>query len=113
MIFEIGEKVHIVERRFFSEDLRRHVVGEIIRCTDKAIRLKGYVWVFDSFKGEFIQKPEKRERVIFGGDRLIINIIPKDVVLDEIKYVKDHKKGLVVTDGNGFTLEINEFTTMR
>jgi hypothetical protein len=90
MIFEIGEKVHIVERRQFAEDLRRHLAGEIIMCTEHAIRLKGYVWVFDQ-----------------------INIIPAEVNLDEIKYVNVPKKGLLVTDGKKFSLEISEFGATR
>ena len=113
MIFEIGEKVHIVERRFFTDDLRRHFVGEVIQCTDYAFRIVGYTWAFDSFKGEFTRKPEKRVRVIFGGERHTINIIPRHVNIEEIKYVRDQNKGLVATDGKGFSLEISEFTLMR
>ena len=47
MILEPGEKVHIVERRYFADDVRRHLIGEVLRCTEQAIRLKGYVLVFD------------------------------------------------------------------
>ena len=43
MILEQGEKVHIVERRYFTDDVRRHLVGEVIQCTEQAIRLEGYV----------------------------------------------------------------------
>jgi hypothetical protein len=112
MIFETGEKVHIIERRQFAEDLRRHIVGEIIMCTEHAIRLKGYVWVFDQMKG-FVRKPDKRERVIYLSDRSNINIIPAEVNLDEIKYVNVPKKGLFVTDGKKFSLEISEFGATR
>ena len=112
MIFETGEKVHIVERRYFAEDIRRHFVGEIIMCTEHAIRLKGYVWVFDQVKG-FTKKPEKRERIFYLGNRLTINIIPAEVDLDKIKYVNVPKKGLVVTGGKQFSLEISEFSPIR
>jgi len=42
MILEQGEKVHIIERRYFADDIRRHVAGEVLKCTEHAIRLKGY-----------------------------------------------------------------------
>jgi len=113
MILDAGEKVHIVERRLFMEDLRRHFVGQIIKCTENTVRLKGYAWVFDGVKGEFVCKPELRERVICLSERLTINVIPAEVNLYEIKYEVVPKKGLVVTDGKKFSLEITEFTAMR
>jgi hypothetical protein len=113
MILEQGEKVHIIERRYFTDDVRRHLVGEVLKCTEQAVRVKGYVWVFDTMKGHFVRKPEKRERIICLGDRLTINIIPQETNLDAVEYVADPQKGLLATDGKSFFLEIIEFTVMR
>ena len=93
MILETGEKVHIVERRLFKEDLRRHFVGEVIKWAEHTIRAKGYTWVFDAVKGEFIRKPEVRERIIPLTGRLTINVIPSEVDLDKIKYAYLPKGG--------------------
>ncbi len=112
MVFEVGEKVHIVERRYFSDDLRRHFVGEIVRCSDYVIRVVGYTWVFDSIKGAFVKKKEKRERVFPLGERLTMNIIPVKTNVDEVKYVSE-AGGLVVTDGKFFSFEITEFSARR
>jgi hypothetical protein len=75
--------------------------------------VKGHTWVFDHAKGQFTQKPEERDRVIQLGDRLTINVIPPEVSLGEIRYVTTPQKGLVVTDGKKFTLDVTEFTAMR
>lgn len=112
MILDVGEKVHIIERRYFADDLRRHLVGEIVQSSDNAIRVKGYVWIFDVMKG-FVRKPEIRERVLYPTDRSTINIIPKEVNLSELKYVISPGEGLIVTDGKKFSLNINEFGSMR
>ena len=111
MIFDIGEKVHIIERRYFQTDLRRHFVGEIVRCTNNAIRVVGYSWIYDQTKGEYIRKDEKREKVygISGDGRLVINVIPINVDLEAISYQVLPEEGLVVTDGNEFVLNIREF----
>jgi hypothetical protein len=113
MILEQGEKVHIIERRHFTDDIRRHLVGEVIRCTEQAIRLKGYVWVFDVANGQFVRKAEKRERIVCLGDRLTINVLPPEADLDAAKYVADPQRGLLFTDETTFFLEITEFTAMR
>lgn len=115
MILEPGEKVHVVERRVFTDDVRRHLIGQVLKCTEHAVRLKGYVWVYDDMGGRFVRKPEMRERVITlgGGDRLIINVIPPEVNIGEVRYVTDPQEGLLVTDGKHLFLEIAELTARR
>jgi len=113
MILDVGEKVHIIERRYFVEDLRRHFIGEVTRCIGNTIRVKGKTWVFDSIKGQFAQKPDKRDRVIQLGDRLTINVLPPEVNVDELKYAMTPQRGLVITDGKKFKLDITEFTATR
>jgi hypothetical protein len=114
MILEPGEKVHVVERRVFTDDVRRHFVGQVLKCAEYAVRLKGYVWVYDDMSGRFVRKPEMRERVItLGGDRLIINVIPPEVSIEEVRYVTDPQEGLLVTDGKNLFLEIAELTARR
>ena len=107
MIPSVGEKVLIIDRKLFAEDIQRHYVGEITKTSDNALKVKGHVWIRDQIKG-FVRKTGKRERVVYPSDRTIINIIPQDVNLEEIKYV--HTGGTaVVTDGKNFTLDITEF----
>ena len=36
-----GEIVHVIERRLFVGDVRRHFVGEVELCTDCALRVRG------------------------------------------------------------------------
>jgi hypothetical protein len=41
VVLEEGEKVHVIARRFFEDDLRRHFVGEVQAVTESAVRLEG------------------------------------------------------------------------
>ncbi len=112
-VFEAGEKVHIIERRRFAEGLRRHFIGEIVRCAENAIRVRGRVWVFDTVNGGFVRKPELRERIICLDGWLTINGLPKEAILEEAKYVELPQRGLVITDGKNFSLDLTEFTATR
>ena len=113
MILDVGEKLHIVERRLFNEDLRRHFVGEVVNCIGDMVRAKGNVWIFDNINKDFIKKPEIRERIIKLGDRNTVNVIPKDVDLNEVIYQRTTNGGLVVTDGKKFSLDVLEFSAQR
>ena len=113
MILDIGEKVLVIERPSYQDDLRRHFLGEVKNCTENAIRANGYAYVWNTTKGLFVRKPEKRERVIFPGELFSIIVLPPEVDLEEIHYATVPRKGLVVTDGKKFSLEISEFVAMR
>ena len=107
MIPSVGEKVLIIDRKLFVEDIQRHYVGEITKTSENALKVKGHVWILDQVEG-FVRKTGNRERLVYPSDRTIINIIPENVNLNEIKYV--HTGGTtVVTDEKNFTLDITEF----
>lgn len=42
MLLKQNEKLHIVERRLFNDDLRRHFIGEVVECSDSAVRVTGF-----------------------------------------------------------------------
>ena len=114
MILSPGEKIHVVERRYFPGDISRHFCGEVVECSEQnLVRLKGYLWVWDAMKKEFIKKAEMREKILFLGDRLTVNVVPREVNLSSIKYVIDIKRGLLVTDGKGWSLDINEYSSIN
>ena len=107
MIPSVGEKVLIIDRKLFAEDIQRHYVGEITKTSENALKVRGQVWIRDQIKG-FVSKTGNRERLVYPSDRTIINIIPEYVNLSEIKYVHEGVT-TVVTDGKNFTLDITEF----
>jgi hypothetical protein len=119
MIVKKGEKVHVIMRRFFDEAVRRHFVGEIIAAEGAVVRLEGYVFIHDPTTIQYVRKPEKRTTVIdLAESGYIVNFILShvDVAKLSYKYIDrklDRKKILVVTDGDSFSLDINEFGMSR
>jgi hypothetical protein len=63
-------------------------------------------------KFSFIRRPELRTRLISisSGD-LFVNVIPAAVDLEKIVY-KQEKKGVRVTDGSEWHLDLSEFAWM-
>lgn len=106
-----GEIVHVIERRLFAGDVRRHFVGEIEACTDRALRVRGYLFVYDSGASAFTRKPELRIRLIPLDNRVIVNVLPDGVPLEKIGYAHDDEGNLTLTDGGDFELDISEFST--
>ncbi len=103
-----GQKVHIVEKLLFENDLRRHFVGQVEAAASHAIRIRGYAWYYDEVKETYIRRAGVRERVMYLGPDMIINIMPQEVDIDAIHYAVDKAGISRITDGKSYGLDLNE-----
>lgn len=113
MLLDVGEKIHVIERRRFDTDLRRHFFGVVEQVNASTARAVGYVFVYDSGSSSYVRGGELRTRLIpLSSDGVIINVAPHDTSVDAVRY-QDENGRLVVTDGAAFKLDINEFGRNR
>lgn len=110
MILKRGEKIHVIHRRFFEKEARRHFVGVVDHYEDGLARVTGNVYTVDRAKFAFVRRPEKRTRIIslVSGD-LLVNVLPHSVDLEKIVY-KLENKIVRVTDGSDWFLDLTEVT---
>jgi hypothetical protein len=109
MVLEVGDRIHVITRRQFEEDLRRHFVGEVIAVNETAARVHGYAFVMDSMLNEFVKRPTSRTRVFGIADSgFVIAVLPHGIAVDALRY-ESHDRRLILTDGGGFQMDINEF----
>lgn len=106
-----GEIVHVIERRGFQGDVRRHFVGHVEAGSDHALRVKGYLFVYDSGASAFLRKPEMRSRIIPLDNGVILNVLPEGSSLEDVRYVRDSDGNLALTDGEHFEFDISEFSS--
>ena len=106
---ERGDKLHVITRRLFPDDLRRHFVGEVTRVDRNLCELQGFVFVFHSGKNEYQRRPDKRTRIYSLADAgHVVNVLPRQIDVSSLEY-RTIDKRLVLTDMNGYSLDINEF----
>ncbi|GJM44808.1 MAG: hypothetical protein DHS20C21_16500 [Gemmatimonadota bacterium] len=109
----VGDKLHIITRRQFEEDVRRHFVGQVTAVSGALQEIQGYAFVFDSGTNEYKRRPELRTRVLSVGEgTFIVTKLPPDVVVESLQY-RVVEKRVVVSDGKAFKLDINEFGGSR
>ena len=108
-VIEVGDKLHIITRRLFEGDVRRHFAGEVIGVSGELHEVQGYAFVFNPGTNEYKKRPEIRTRIFSPGQEgLIVNKIPREVIIELIEY-RMIKQRYLVTDGKDFFLDINEF----
>jgi hypothetical protein len=105
-----GERVHLIERRLFPGDVRRHFLGEVEACDERALRVRGHLFVYDSGSNRFLRKSEIRTRLVPLDNRVIFNVLPEHVSIDELTYTRDAEGNLMLTDSASFELDISEFS---
>lgn len=113
MLIEIGERVHIIERRRFDTDVRRHFFGVVDRVEGLAIRTTGYSFVYDPSATTFVRHDALRTRVIPLTSDLIVTIAPPGTSPEDVRYDFSEAGKLTVTDDGTFSLDINEFGRFR
>ncbi len=114
MLLDEGEIIHVIERRMFETDIRRHFLGQVKRVTETGVRVEGYPFVFDNSSARFERKQNRRIRIIsLVNERNLINVLPSETDIEAIEYIFTSDNRLVVTDGKNFELSVNEFTAMR
>lgn len=104
-----GDKLHIITRRLFADDLRRHFAGEVARVAGALCEVHGFVFVFHSGSNEYQKRPRPRSRIYSLADGMhIVNKLPADVKIETLEY-RVAEGRLVVSGNAGFELDINEF----
>lgn len=110
MILRSGEKVHVIHRRYYEKDPHRHFIGIVENYDSGVARVVGHVYTVDTTKFQYVRRPELRTRIIsLVSGELLVNVIPANVDLDKIVY-KQEKKGVRVTDGANWHLDLSEFS---
>ena len=108
-VIEVGDKLHIITRRLFEGDMRRHFAGEVTGVSADLQEVRGYTFVFNRGTNEYRKRPEVRTRIFsLGQADFIVNKIPRDVAIESLQY-RIVDKRLVITDNRDFFLDINEF----
>lgn len=105
-----GEKLHVVTRPLFEADVRRHFVGEVLAATDVAVRLQGYVFVYEPARQQYVRRPDLRTRIVGLADGLqIVKVLPPEVLIEQLAYRLGPDGTLLITDGRHFSMDIHEF----
>ena len=114
MLLVAGENIHVIVRRSFADDIRRHFLGEVVTLDENAVRVRGFTFVYDQNENSYVKRLDRRERIISLVDvGNIINVIPKTVELDDMNYCMSDQNRLVISDGKSYQLDINEFSAIR
>ena len=108
-----GDKVHIVIRRTFEGDARRHFAGIVKVATDHAMRVEGYGFVHDSAENTFERSARRQIRVFsLAGAGHLITLLPSAVDIERLEYAQIDG-AMFVTDGSEFRIGVNEFGPLR
>lgn len=107
-VVNVGDKLHIITRRNYAEDLHRHFAGTVEAVSQGHMRLHGYTFVIDQDAIEFRRHPELHNKIFpIGSAQLIINVLPSHTIMEELKYRRVDGR-LTMVDGDRLRLDVNE-----
>ena len=105
---ESGEKIFVIHRPLFPGDPRRHFFGSVEACEGDLARVTGRSFALDPRSNTFSPRDRSRTRVIpLATAGVMVNILPLEVNIDQIKYSSIAGGQLRITDGSDWHLDIN------
>lgn len=112
-LLEPGDKIHVIERRQFDGDARRHFVGEVEASTDSAVRARGYTFVCNAMTGNFDRREPARTRIVpLTAAGVVVYVIPSEIDVAAVRYEWVSGSRLVVRSGR-WEVFIDEFGSPR
>lgn len=94
-----GDKIHVVHRQLFEKDARRHFIGVVDACEGSLVRAAGFLYAADRKSNKFKPHQPVRTRIISLDSGVIVNVLPDNVRIDQIKYEYPTTGEVTVTDG--------------
>ncbi len=89
-LLEAGERVLVIERRAFDQDVRRHFIGRVDAVEASCFRATGHLFVYHDSTRQWVRRQSLRTRIYGMNDsRLIISILPETVNLPTLTYDSD------------------------
>ena len=108
-VLSSGDIVHVVGRRRFTDDVRRHLVGEVLFVDGGVARIDAFVFAYDPYSATFIKRPRMDRLVSLIDDANVITVLPQRTDVETLHYREDDQT-LVLTDGAEFEMDISEFS---
>ena len=109
MILQDGNRVLIVHRRLYDNDLPRFFVGIVDGYEAGICKATGYSWVKDTFASRLIGKREKRSKIFsLSSGTLLVYQLPDHLQLEKLSFEVDPQRRLWLGDGLDFKMDLSE-----
>lgn len=107
-VVEIGEKLHIANKRTFNGAARRSFIGEVVAVHAAVVRIKGYLFVFNPNTNHYERKSGMQTRIIdLANGTNHVSVLPPEIRLEKLAYaILDGQ--LIITDGLRLRIEATE-----
>lgn len=101
MLFEKGELIHAHFRPRYPEDHRlRHLVGMVEAEAPGAIRVRGYLFLFNGTRSAFIRTEGMRSEIVPLDDaNVTVTILPPECDVHDLRPESQPDGMRILTDG--------------
>lgn len=108
MLLKRGDKVHVLIRRRFEKDIRRHMIGLVEDTSENSILVEGRKAIYNGATANYsILEDTTLQVVPIIDSGIILTVMPEEVELGDL-YYETSPGSTVLTDGKNYRLRINE-----
>jgi hypothetical protein len=113
MMLKEGDKMLVAQRRLFPRDQPRFFVGQVDAYEAGIVKATGHTFARDSLTGDMLEKVDPRTKLIsLSSGTPIVYQLPEQFVLESVDFLAEDGR-LILTDGQGFVMNLSEFRYAR
>ncbi len=110
-VLATGDKVLIAHRRLYEHDQPRFFVGIVDVYDAGMMKVTGYCWIREPIRGDLEKKADRRTKIIsILSAGYIVYQLPSRLDLDALVLGHDNAKKVVLSDGDGFMMDLTDRT---
>jgi len=104
-----NDRVLIIDRKLFKDDNTRLFVGVVEEYDEVAIRVRGFPFNLSPYEVSGAERHgDERARVISLGAGDLIYLLPRELEISKVQ-LRRSPKALMLTDGEGMSLDLSEW----
>ena len=112
MLIEVGEVIHVLMRRYFDGQPKRHFLGKITQIEGMCVRARGYTFMTGTSEPGFRKQDTIGERLIsLHDDSTIVTVMPSGFDVERATY--SMRSGFVVVTDGKHEAELDETAGLR
>jgi hypothetical protein len=109
MILKAGEKVHAGLLAQYEGQVRRAFIGVVEAYEHGVARIRGKSWLYDPMEGVYVPKGDERIRLVsVASGRYVINVLPPETNMENLRYHRRPDAALLLTDGEALMMDVSE-----
>ncbi|HLH77000.1 MAG TPA: hypothetical protein VKV28_09375 [Candidatus Binataceae bacterium] len=105
-----NDRLLIIDRKLFRDDLTRFFVGVVEDCEEGVVRMHGYSYHINPYQMGSEKRVDERTRIVSLHGTDLCYVLPRELNIAQVA-VTHTTKSVILSDGQAWSLDLTDYMT--